>query len=181
MIEMHLRVRCTVWQPMHFMPHLSHVNAPTHTGQTRDANKMLLGFGRIVKKEPCLQVKETMEVEIQIQITEKPSSKWIYEQACKRNLNHLYHPCCHHTLLNLHDSNKIHKSLNLHVYLHTTSFCVILWRPPAALGRSTGRGTAEVTAEGKMAAPRKATVVLKAVKKIAIQFSPFQPNVRSTR
>uniref|UniRef100_A0A8C4HQ69 Large ribosomal subunit protein mL53 n=1 Tax=Dicentrarchus labrax TaxID=13489 RepID=A0A8C4HQ69_DICLA len=32
-----------------------------------------------------------------------------------------------------------------------------------------------------MAAPSKATVVLKAVKKIAIQFSPFESNVRSTR
>ncbi|XP_041811817.1 39S ribosomal protein L53, mitochondrial [Chelmon rostratus] len=32
-----------------------------------------------------------------------------------------------------------------------------------------------------MAAPRKATVLLKAVKKIAIQFSPFESNVRSTR
>ncbi|XP_035536700.1 39S ribosomal protein L53, mitochondrial [Morone saxatilis] len=32
-----------------------------------------------------------------------------------------------------------------------------------------------------MAAPRKATVVLKAVKKIAIHFSPFESNVRSTR
>ncbi|KAM3595861.1 uncharacterized protein V6R79_004125 [Siganus canaliculatus] len=32
-----------------------------------------------------------------------------------------------------------------------------------------------------MAAPSKATVVLKAVKKIAVQFSPFESNVRSTR
>ncbi|XP_036949053.1 39S ribosomal protein L53, mitochondrial [Acanthopagrus latus] len=32
-----------------------------------------------------------------------------------------------------------------------------------------------------MAASSKATVVLKAVKKIAIQFSPFESNVRSTR
>ncbi|XP_041665765.1 39S ribosomal protein L53, mitochondrial [Cheilinus undulatus] len=32
-----------------------------------------------------------------------------------------------------------------------------------------------------MAAPSKATVVLKAVKKIAIQFCPFESNVRSTR
>uniref|UniRef100_UPI0037E77640 large ribosomal subunit protein mL53 n=1 Tax=Semicossyphus pulcher TaxID=241346 RepID=UPI0037E77640 len=32
-----------------------------------------------------------------------------------------------------------------------------------------------------MAAPRKAAVVLKAVKKIAIQFCPFESNVRSTR
>lgn len=39
---------------------------------------------------------------------------------------------------------------------------------------------AEVTA-GNMAAPNKAAVVLKAVKRIAVQFSPFEPNVRSTR
>ncbi|KAM6903563.1 large ribosomal subunit protein mL53 [Lycodopsis pacificus] len=32
-----------------------------------------------------------------------------------------------------------------------------------------------------MAAPSKATVVLKAVKKIAVQFCPFESNVRSTR
>ncbi|XP_047460127.1 39S ribosomal protein L53, mitochondrial [Mugil cephalus] len=32
-----------------------------------------------------------------------------------------------------------------------------------------------------MAAPSKATYVLKAVKKIAIQFCPFEPNIRSTR
>ncbi|XP_070703095.1 large ribosomal subunit protein mL53 [Pempheris klunzingeri] len=32
-----------------------------------------------------------------------------------------------------------------------------------------------------MAAPSKATVVLKTVKKITVQFSPFQSNVRSTR
>ncbi|KAM9340551.1 large ribosomal subunit protein mL53 [Symphorus nematophorus] len=32
-----------------------------------------------------------------------------------------------------------------------------------------------------MAAPSKATVVLKAVKKIAVKFSPFESNVRSTR
>ncbi|XP_076611090.1 large ribosomal subunit protein mL53 [Chaetodon auriga] len=32
-----------------------------------------------------------------------------------------------------------------------------------------------------MAAPRKVAVVLKAVKKIAIQFCPFEPNVQSTR
>nr|XP_046274125.1 39S ribosomal protein L53, mitochondrial [Scatophagus argus] len=32
-----------------------------------------------------------------------------------------------------------------------------------------------------MAASSKTTVVLKAVKKIAIQFSPFESNVRSTR
>ncbi|XP_065328157.1 39S ribosomal protein L53, mitochondrial [Pelmatolapia mariae] len=32
-----------------------------------------------------------------------------------------------------------------------------------------------------MAAPSKATVVLKAVKKITIQFCPFESNVRSTR
>ncbi|XP_074543237.1 large ribosomal subunit protein mL53 [Halichoeres trimaculatus] len=32
-----------------------------------------------------------------------------------------------------------------------------------------------------MAAPGKAAVVLKAVKKIVIQFSPFESNVRSTR
>ncbi|XP_059206396.1 39S ribosomal protein L53, mitochondrial [Centropristis striata] len=32
-----------------------------------------------------------------------------------------------------------------------------------------------------MAAPRKATVVLKAVKKIAVHFCPFEANVRSTR
>ncbi|XP_034560877.1 39S ribosomal protein L53, mitochondrial [Notolabrus celidotus] len=40
--------------------------------------------------------------------------------------------------------------------------------------------TAEVTTEN-MATSAKAAVVLKAVKKIAIQFSPFQSNVRSTR
>jgi len=32
-----------------------------------------------------------------------------------------------------------------------------------------------------MAAPRKATVVLKAVKNITVQFCPFESNVRSTR
>ncbi|XP_069552896.1 large ribosomal subunit protein mL53 [Brachyistius frenatus] len=32
-----------------------------------------------------------------------------------------------------------------------------------------------------MAAPRKATVLLKAVKKITVQFCPFESNVRSTR
>ncbi|XP_026156280.1 large ribosomal subunit protein mL53 [Mastacembelus armatus] len=32
-----------------------------------------------------------------------------------------------------------------------------------------------------MAAPRKAAVVLKAVKKISVQFCPFESNVRSTR
>lgn len=32
-----------------------------------------------------------------------------------------------------------------------------------------------------MAAPSKAAVVLKAVKRIAVQFSPFEANVRSTR
>ncbi|XP_003444132.1 large ribosomal subunit protein mL53 [Oreochromis niloticus] len=32
-----------------------------------------------------------------------------------------------------------------------------------------------------MAAPSKATVVLKAVKKITVQFCPFESNVRSTR
>ncbi|XP_029023378.1 39S ribosomal protein L53, mitochondrial [Betta splendens] len=32
-----------------------------------------------------------------------------------------------------------------------------------------------------MAAPSKAAVVLRAVKKIAVQFCPFEPNVRSTR
>ncbi|XP_075872497.1 large ribosomal subunit protein mL53 [Nelusetta ayraudi] len=32
-----------------------------------------------------------------------------------------------------------------------------------------------------MAAPSKAAVVLKAVKRIAVHFSPFEPNVRSTR
>ncbi|CAN9503950.1 unnamed protein product [Ophioblennius macclurei] len=32
-----------------------------------------------------------------------------------------------------------------------------------------------------MAASRKASVVLKAVKKITVQFCPFEPNVRSTR
>ena len=32
-----------------------------------------------------------------------------------------------------------------------------------------------------MAAPSKSAVVLKAVKKIAVQFSPFESNVRSTR
>ncbi|XP_074470046.1 large ribosomal subunit protein mL53 [Sebastes fasciatus] len=38
----------------------------------------------------------------------------------------------------------------------------------------------EVTTED-MAAPSKATVVLKAVKQIAVQFCPFETNVRSTR
>lgn len=32
-----------------------------------------------------------------------------------------------------------------------------------------------------MAAPSKAAVVLKAVKRIAVHFSPFESNVRSTR
>ncbi|XP_044026653.1 39S ribosomal protein L53, mitochondrial [Siniperca chuatsi] len=32
-----------------------------------------------------------------------------------------------------------------------------------------------------MAAPSKATVMLKAVKKISVQFCPFESNVRSTR
>lgn len=35
--------------------------------------------------------------------------------------------------------------------------------------------------ETNMAAPGKATVVLKAVKKIAVHFCPFEANVRSTR
>ncbi|XP_008329913.2 large ribosomal subunit protein mL53 [Cynoglossus semilaevis] len=35
--------------------------------------------------------------------------------------------------------------------------------------------------ETNMAASKKATVVLKAVKKIMVQFSPFESNVRSTR
>lgn len=57
----------------------------------------------------------------------------------------------------------------------------ILLRPLAALARGASlRHAAEVTT-GNMAAPSKTAVVLKTVKKIAVQFSPFASNVRSTR
>lgn len=49
-------------------------------------------------------------------------------------------------------------------------FVTVIWQPRRL----------EVTT-GNMAAPSKATVVLKAVKKITIQFCPFESNVRSTR
>lgn len=56
----------------------------------------------------------------------------------------------------------------------------ILCCPLVAARSSVALRHSEVTT-GNMAASRKAAVVLKTVKKIAIRFSPFESNVRSTR
>lgn len=58
---------------------------------------------------------------------------------------------------------------------------VILWLPLAAAARTSAFSPMTSRQETNMAAPSKSTVVLKAVKKIVVQFCPFETNVRSTR
>lgn len=83
--------------------------------------------------------------------------------------------------LGLHGSNAIYCSFILANFPVNSGECFILWRPLVALTRGARlRHITEVITEN-MAAPSKTAVVLKAVKKIAVQFSPFESNVRSTR
>lgn len=69
--------------------------------------------------------------------------------------------------------------INLHDDCVTLVRLVIRSRPLLARVGKSPPGL-EVKSEN-MAASSKVTVVLKAVKKIAIQFCPFESNVRSTR